>query len=453
MKITPSCQRGNALLAGLIIASILGATLASYLVLVSNQNASITRAQSWNLAVPVAEAGIDEALAHLNYNTNRNSSGWAPSSPFDYLKTNAFSDGSSNYYVVGISNLAAPVIVARGFVPAINSAGFISRTLRVTTKKNGVYQMAMLAKGSIDLNGNKVMTDSYDSTDPNHSNNGKYPTGQKAKIRDNGDIGTNAGLVDVLDLGNANIFGKAATGPGGSLDVGANGLVGSSQFQTNATYREAHQDPAHSHVEAGYFTDDMNVDIPDVHLPPDWPSTVASMPVGGTVDGVTYNYVLYGGNYQLTSFSGKLLVLGNATLLVTSSFSMSGNSDVIMVTNNASLKLYVAAPTATISGQGMVNGTGSPTNLFYYGLPSNTSIDFTGNGTFTGVIYAPSAALSLKGGGNSAEDFCGASVTKTAKMNGNFNFHYDESLGRINTGGIHRVISWNEVPNPASASL
>jgi len=452
MKIIPSCQRGNALLAGLIIASILGATLASYLVLVSNQNASITRAQSWNLAIPVAEAGIDEALAHLNYNTNRNSSGWAPSSPFDYLKTNAFSDGSSNYYVVGISNLAAPVIVARGFVPAINSAGFISRTLRVTTKKNGVLQMAMLAKGSIDLNGNSVGTDSYDSTDPNYSDNGAYPINHPAKKKDQGDIGTNAGLINSLDLGNANIFGRVATGPDGGLNLN-NGLVGSAQFQTNATYRAAHQDPAHPNVEAGYFTDDMNVDIPDVHLPPDWPSTVASMPVGGTVDGVPYDYVLYSGNYQLTSFSGKLLVLGNATLLVTSSFSMSGSSDVIMVTNNASLKLYVAAATAKIAGQATVNGTGSPTNLFYYGLPTNTSIDFTGNGTFTGVIYAPSAALSLKGGGNSDQDFSGASVTKTVTMNGHFKFHYDESLGRINTGGIHRVISWNEVPNPASASL
>jgi len=74
-------------------------------------------------------------------------------------------------------------------------------------------------------------------------------------------------------------------------------------------------------------------------------------------------------------------------------------------------------------------------------------------GTFTGVIYAPSAALSLKGGGNSDQDFSGASVTKTVTMNGHFKFHYDESLGRLNSGGIHRVISWNEVPNPASASL
>jgi hypothetical protein len=453
MKMTPSCQRGNALLAGLITASILGATLASYLVLVSSQNASITRAQSWNMAIPVAEAGIDEALAHLNYSTNRNSSGWAPSTPFDYLKTNALSDGSSNYYVVGISNLAAPIIVVRGFVPAPNSAGFISRTLRVTTKKNGVYQYAMLTDGPIDMHGTKLGTDSYDSTDPTHSNNGKYPTGQKAKTRDNGDIGTNAGLVDsAIDIGNAHISGKAATGPGGGLTVGPNGRIGSTQFQTNDTYWAAHQDPAHPNVEAGYFTDDMNVDIDDVKLPPDWPTTVASMPVGGTVDGVTYDYVLYSGNYQLSSFSGKLLVLSNATLLVTSSFSMSGQ-DIIMVSNNASLKLYVAAPTATIAGNGIVNSTGSPTNLWYYGLPTNTSLDFTGNGEFTGVIYAPSAALSLKGGGNSDQDFCGASVTKTATMNGNFNFHYDESLGRQNSVGIHRITTWTEIANPSSAAL
>jgi hypothetical protein len=182
--------------------------------------------------------------------------------------------------------------------------------------------------------------------------------------------------------------------------------------------------------------------------------TLGAMPdVNVTVNGVTYDYVLTNGNYQLSSFSGKMLVRGNAVLLVTDSFSMSGKNDVIMVTNNATLKLYVAAPSATISGQGAINTSGSPTNLFYYGLPTNTSIDFTGNGEFTGVIYAPSAALSLKGGGNSDQDFSGASVTKTVTMNGNFQFHYDESLGRINTGGIHRITSWNEVANPSSASL
>jgi hypothetical protein len=452
MIIIRSFQKGSAVLVGLITASILGATLASYLVLVSHQYASTIRAQSWNMAIPVAEAGVDEALAHLNFNTNRNSSGWAVTGPYCFSKTNTLNDGTSNYFVVGISNMTAPVIVARGFVPAPNCVGFISRTIRVTTEKSGLFQMAMLAKGTINMNGNNVKTDSYDSTDPNYSNNGGYPSHHPEKTKGHGDIATNAGLINSLNLGNANIFGKASTGPGGGLDLGNNGLVGSPQFQTNAAYRAAHQDPAQPNVEAGYFTDDMNVDIPDVQRP--WPAgIVARDPLRHvTIDGVLYDYMLDNGNYELSRFSGKLLVQGNAVLLVTDSFSMAGQ-DVLRIGEHGSLKLYVAAPSATIAGQGMVNDRGSPTNLCYYGLPTNTSLDYTGNGQLTGIVYAPNADFSLKGGGNQYEDFCGASVTQTVKMYGHFKFHYDESLGRMNASGIHRIISWTEVANPTSDAL
>ena len=50
----------------LVVMLLIGMTLASYLNLVANQNISVQRSQAWNSVVPVAEAGIEEALAHLN---------------------------------------------------------------------------------------------------------------------------------------------------------------------------------------------------------------------------------------------------------------------------------------------------------------------------------------------------------------------------------------------------
>ena len=68
-----------------------------------------------------------------------------------------------------------------------------------------------------------------------------------------------------------------------------------------------------------------------------------------------------------------------------------------------------------------------------------------GNGTFTGAIYAPEAAFSMSGGGGGAEDFIGASVSKTVTMNGHFNFHYDENLARIGSDTTWLVDSWEEI--------
>ena len=90
---------------------------------------------------------------------------------------------------------------------------------------------------------------------------------------------------------------------------------------------------------------------------------------------------------------------------------------------------------------------------FYYGLPNNTSVDVSGNGTFTGVLYAPSAAMSLSGGGSSDEDFTGAAIAKTVTMNGHFNFHYDEALKKFGPFRGFIVTSWNEMPPQEVATI
>src|SRR5690606_24725761 len=77
MKIGNRSSEGSALTVILVIVVVIGVTLASYLGLVANQNLSIQRSQAWNSGIPIAEAGIEEALAHLNRNgTNRIGDGW-----------------------------------------------------------------------------------------------------------------------------------------------------------------------------------------------------------------------------------------------------------------------------------------------------------------------------------------------------------------------------------------
>jgi hypothetical protein len=177
---------------------------------------------------------------------------------------------------------------------------------------------------------------------------------------------------------------------------------------------------------------------------------------GTAPDGLYYDNLLPGGNYQVANLSGSVYVgASNTVLYVTSSMSVGGSGGgtkkgsapaEIHIGPGASLTLYMAGATASINGNGVVNDTGQASAFAYYGLPTNTQISITGNGAFYGTIYAPEADFALKGGGKSStEDFTGASITKTTTMTGNFNFHYDESLIHITTLGGYDPISWSEL--------
>lgn len=102
---------------------------------------------------------------------------------------------------------------------------------------------------------------------------------------------------------------------------------------------------------------------------------------------------------------------------------------------------------------GVVNGNsglyGKPIDLCIYGTaqagqsgPTQT-IDICGNGRLAAVVYAPNAAVSIKGGGNSGVIY-GAIVGQTITMNGNGCFYYDEDLRDLDSQSGYRMVSWRE---------
>jgi hypothetical protein len=448
-------QEGSALVMTLLTAVIIGMTLASYLTLVSSQNVSTMRSLAWNGTIPVVEAGIEEALTQLYYTglTNLSANGWAGRADNTYHKSRDFGGGSRYHVLIKpfkIGKKEVPVIECTGYAPAplAPSSQFgmilglspsfgssepsvpsVMRTVRVVASRRTPFDFAPVGSDSgIEMNGNNITTDSFDSTDPMQSTDGRY---DPDKAGDKGDVATNSGLLSSLRVGNADIKGRVATGPNGSPDVGPSGSVGSKTWVESGN----------SGIEPGYFSDDANIDMPDVKLPfTESPST----PGGRVVDQTGYDYVLDTGNYQLSSFSGKVLVTGNATLLVTDLVKFTGN-DYIEIAPGASLKLYVAAPSAEISGNGVVNGTGKAINFQYYGLPSNTEVKFRGNFSYTGVIYAPDANFSLGGGGNNTYDFVGAVMAKTIKFNGHVHIHADLGIRPDFPIALYVVESWNEI--------
>ena len=226
---------GSVLLVTLLTALIIGIALASYLALVSDQNRSSMRALAWNACIPVLEAGIEEALSQIHYNgiARPGANAWQARPDGRYYKTRPVGNDGS-YYEVSIEPVDPPVIVSVGYVPVPlrssstlgmifgqivggsspqSSPKYVSRRVRVNTIGRPMFSHAMLAKENIYFSGS-ARTDSFDSTDPGLSTNGKY---DPAKARDKGDVASN-GTVAKTFMGSmiVKIKGHLSTGPGGT---------------------------------------------------------------------------------------------------------------------------------------------------------------------------------------------------------------------------------------------
>ena len=435
----------------LFVTGAIGIVLISALTLIKSQNQAVAQSQAWNHCIPVIEAGIEEALAHLN-NPRESSlavNGWIQNGN-TYSKPPQKTGGDS-YFDVSIinTNPLLPIIVCTGYVRlaalvaqanppllaaarvSVNGDLFVARAVEVTVKRTHLFVKGMVARERITMNGNTISTDSYDSSDTNYCT----PAGlyDPAKNKDNGDVSTMSGLENALSTGNANIKGRLRTGPGGVASVGANGSVGS----------DAWVDGGNKGIQPGWFGDDLNISLPDVERPSDAGSL--GSPGSGTVGTNTYKYLLGSGTYVMSSLSvgnnEKLGVSGKATLIVDGTVTVTGGIDVLP---GSTLAMYVAGPSADIGGNG-VNNTGSTTNFIFYGLPALKTLTLPSNGDFCGAIYAPSTEFKLSGGGSTEYHFCGACVARSVKVDGRYTFHYDEALGNFGPPSKMVIVSWIEL--------
>lgn len=417
--------QGGVLIATLITAIIFGGVLAAYLVMVSTSQKATVRSETWNRALPLGEAGIEEAMAHLNrnYPANMLTAGWALNGGRLAAPQRTLGDG---YYKVSMTMATNPVIYATGGALMPVDKTYLERTIRVQTVQTCIVQNAISTRYGIKLNGNKISTDSYDSMDSRYSNGaGKY---DPHKALDHGDIASNLGIEEAMDLGNANIKGRVHTGPNGSVAAGPNTSVGDAAWVGGGS----------TGIKEGYFSDDMNAPFPEVTAP--FAFEAGTTPTSGRVGPDTFDCILGNGNYSVRDFKGKVLVTGDAVLLVSERCQFTG-TDFIRIMPGASLKLYVACATANIGGQGVVNMSDRSTSFSYMGLPSNTAVSIKGNGELSGFIYAPSAAITLQGGGNVYGAIMGASLT----IGGTFAFHFDEALRRQIKIYYFTITSWDEI--------
>jgi hypothetical protein len=295
----------------------------------------------------------------------------------------------------------------------------------------------MVISSSIDFSGSGVTTDSFDSSDPNYSTAGMYdPT----KAKDNGDVTILSTNANAFNIGNAKVKGMVHSSPGGIQDVtatvGSGGSVGDSAW-VNGNY---------TGFENNHFAADAVVNVGDVTLPPELLTAPSPSKGNYRINGFNYKYQLDGSSsvWQLSSLGAPLYVSGSNVLYVAGDVTI-GSGSQIYIAPGATLTMYVAGANVNISGNGVVNDTGFAGSFNFYGLPTNTAVDFGSNANFCGSIYAPEAYFSLGGGGSTTYDFVGKAFAQTLKMNGHYNFHFDESLRVTQAATGYVASSWDEL--------
>ena len=430
----------SALISAAVAASVLTILVAGFVTYMANEYLLNFHSHAWTQALHLSEAAIETGFAEFNYqyfqggSGFQSSRGWSGSGGTYTKSVTDFTDstgkvlGSFTVTVSGVGS-SSPAIQGVGTASLNRGPATISRAVRVGLATSSRFPAGITSKNRIDLNGNNVYSDSYDSSDPAKSTNGGYDS---TKRQPNGDIASDEVLIDSVDIGNAAVYGKVYTGSAGTVEIGANGSVGNTFVNadraTTVTQGET----------AGYIRHDFNVDIPDSTLPSDatgWSS----------LGSINNNTAINGGDWRVSKVdlagSDTLTIQGNVRLYITGDTSLSGLAQII-ISSNSTLTVY-AAGSMSIHGNGVQNSPGFPTSNQFFGLSSSTAWDIAGNGNWIGTVYAPAAALTI--GGNGTID--GAIVAKSITLTGNANFHYDESLKTAGGAVGYVVSSWQELRN------
>lgn len=422
LSIQISKVQASTLVISLITITLLMISLVAYLGLVSFEVRKASRSENWNMALTVAEAGIEEGHAHLTRNglTNLVSNGWVSAGANTVTKTRHL---GSNYFTTTIisNNFARIVSKGAAWIPGGAGSNFVSRTVEVIEKNPGILKNALLLLNTVSGNGGNAIVDSFSST------NGPYTL---ANRRDHGNILCLGMTPGCVDIGNSLVYGKISTLSSGSVAI-QNGAVGDTNWNSTQTG-----------IEPGWVDNALRpFTVPDSPIA----AFVGVAPDKGKYAGTNYAFILGNGKYYLDklrlSGQGNMIVTGNAELRISSDITITGQGGVFVL-SNASLTIYMDGQSASIGGLGIVNYNGIASKYLYYGSTNNTDIKLSGNGDLYGIYYAPQANITLSGNGS----LSGAFVAKSLNNVGGASIHYDEELSKLDVGNYEWTIeSWAEL--------
>ena len=452
-------EQGSAVITVLILAAVTALIASSFLFRATQEARLATRSLYQSVALNLAEAGIEEGLyaANISYSANpsgfyayaANISGFSTANGWtlvsgttsDYSKTIMsgfdFPQGTGTVYIrVDSAASLTPVVTAAGVV-TIPRQPPVMKQLRVASGRRRLWSNGMVVKSALTFSGNATV-DSYDSSVgvPNAATNKS----------DQATVATVSTAVDPLVIGsNVIIYGYVATGAA-NPDIGSGGRV------YGATT------PAGTLVDTSRIRHDFTANLPDATAPTETGvslgviSSNTVLPRVGDLPGTNGRY-LYRTPSVSVAGSNAITILGPVDIVVSGDISVTGNASIAVGGAGAvspSINVYCPG-TINIAGNGMTNLSNVPANASIWGTgaaASSQTVSIAGNGSFTGTIYAPNAALTMTGNGANM----GAIISKSATVGGNGQFHYDTQLSLLSSDPAFRPTSWCELGAAASST-
>lgn len=460
-------RRGSVLIVALLLAAAIAISLASFLRLATSASQLSYRSFYAGAAMNSAETGLEYGMWSVNKQLAGDSSsawsGWGPSATSIHaqrtFELGRISGGASVQVKVYVNrrNLAGePYIVSRGIITPPKGAT-VEKWIKVTLKKRSRFANGLVAKDTITFSGNNASVDSWDSDPDNNPATAAIAYSSSVR-KDNGSVGSVLIENPSIFTNNADIWGTASTGGDNPTnEVGNNGSIlgADSAAKNKSSWVKINVDPDR-------IATDFTADFEPIKIPTGG-TTIAPLSLSGSP------YTLTGSTNPLApavirltsiSMSGNsstiLNISGHVALILTATtgdaLSMTGNSSIV-IPAGASLSIYSSA-NIKIAGNGVANLNTQPKALMIYGTAADSDnnsrtthqeIDIAGNGDLKAVVYAPNALTRINGNGN----VMGSIVSGKINLTGNAAFHYDESLGRLDTGEPLGLDEWNEFVSEA----
>ena len=466
-------DRGALLIVAMIICAIIGISLASYIQLGQSALRISNRSVYNNAAMNLAEQGIEEAMYSINKMLSDSSYTWTG---WDKPAANAWrkwtsvplsqnATGEYRVYVYNYQGTPAPKIVSRAIVTLGGGAGTIEKWIEVQLQKTSKFANGLVAKTSVTFNGNNATVDSWNS-DPN--GNGSVIRAYDAAYRnDNGSVGSISITNSAVVVQNADIWGFVATGGADpTAFVGTNGSI-LGDPPSPGPWTKGNVDPAR--VSTTFTATFDPVTAPTTSAITDLGTINTDGLVLPRAADVAANLASADGYYHYNAdsihLSNKAITISGKVLLrmsnTSTGISISGGGGAINITGTGALTVYTPG-SVSIAGQGVSNGVDGPDGgtaidlaselnqpirfqIFGTKTSGTQSMSISGNGLFSGVIYAPQGDVSISGNGA----VNGSIVANNITLSGNAQFHYDESLANYDDGNPFRIGRWKELTTNA----
>lgn len=412
-------NQGFILITSVIVVLFMLLLAGPFLFQLSADNKSYKRTSKSQVALSLAEAGVERAIWEINYG---DISAWAGDSSERTLTISDFQTSNGNV----LGDIEINVINPKGEYPVIESIGKASLTgsqklvARLTVVvleevPSSLFDYAVFGgEGCVDLSSNSII-DSYDSSLGDYGG---------VNIGFMGNLGTNASGYGCIDLAsNAELYGNAVSGPGSNPDID---II----TRGNAKIYGEKQSLSSPKVMSSVLAPEGLTPMGDYYL-----------------DGESSDTISASGEYtsfRITS-NATVTITADVILYVTGDFSMRSNSQ-LDIADGVSVTIYLGGSFVQESNTSINNLSENPTKLMILGTDSFTGeMDWNSNSAFWGAVYVPKAHARFRNN----TDFYGSIISKSFELQSNARIHYDKALEGLfveldSEDTIYKVKSWQE---------